>query len=295
LVGDFQTIERALSRINAHEIRSLPVVNKDKIVIGVVDVMDLTRSITESLKTMGDIQPKPYDSGKMRERNDFMGKTVGSLLTPEKKKTFVAANHLSLLLTVEYLVRTGQERFLIVDRDVLGNVHEQEQPEEFLDGIVTQSDCIKFLAENITLLRQEPLFQKTLSELGLGNRKPYIISHKEQAAKAFIEMTDKGFDSAAIVDDNGRLMAVISASDLKGLTRRNCVVLTENVENFLNRDWKRGWWVRPLTVDLSDPLFFVVLQFVSSKVHRMYIVDDDGLPIGEVNHLDILQILLQIQ
>jgi len=295
LVGDFQTLERALSRINAHEIRSLPVVNKDKIVIGCVDVMDLTRSIADSLKTMGDqtTAQQSFEKGKMR--NDFMSKSVSSLLTPDKKKCYVAANHISLLLAIEYLVRTGQERFLIVDRDVSGNVSEQNQPEEFLDGIVTQADCIKFLAENISLLRQEPLFQKTLNELGLGRRRPYTISHNEQAANAFIDMADRGFDSAAVVDDNGKLKACISASDLKGLTRRNCVILTETVEDFLNRDWKRGWWTRPLTVDLNDPLFFVVLQFVSSKVHRMYICTDDGTPTGEVNLLDILKILLQIR
>jgi len=84
LVGDFQTLERALSRINAHEIRSLPVVDKNKIVIGLIDIMDITRSIADSLKTMGDVhaQTSSFQPGKFR--NDFMSKTVGSLLDEKK-------------------------------------------------------------------------------------------------------------------------------------------------------------------------------------------------------------------
>jgi CBS domain-containing protein len=294
LVGDFQTLERALSRINAHEIRSLPVVDKNKIVIGLIDIIDITRSIAESLRTMGDVhaQTSSFQPGKFR--NDFMSKTVGSLLAEKKTKAYVAANHVSILLATQYLVATNQERFMIVDREVEGNVSEQKQPEEYLDGLITQSDVIKFLAQNSVLMRQEPLFQKTLRELNLGQRKPLILSHSEISSDAFIEMADKGFDSAAVVDDSGKLIANISAADLKGLTRRNCVILSDPLDNFLNRDWRRGWWAKPICVDLNDPLFFVVLQFVSSKVHRMYIVDNEGKPIGEVNHLDILKILLKI-
>jgi CBS domain-containing protein len=215
-------------------------------------------------------------------------------LLKKKSKAFVAANHVSILLATQYLVATNQERFMIVDREVEGNVSEQKQPEEYLDGLITQSDVIKFLAQNTVLMRQEPLFQKTLRELMLGQRKPLILSQSAISSDAFIEMADKGFDSAAVVDNSGKLIANISAADLKGLTRRNCVILSDPLENFLNRDWRRGWWAKPICVDLDDPLFFVVLQFVSSKVHRMYIVDDDGKPVGEVNHLDILKILLKI-
>jgi predicted transcriptional regulator len=97
LVGDFQTLERALSRINAHEIRSLPVVDKNKIVIGLIDIIDITRSIAESLRTMGDVhaQTSSFQPGKFR--NDFMSKTVGSLLAEKKTKAFVAANHVSFV------------------------------------------------------------------------------------------------------------------------------------------------------------------------------------------------------
>jgi hypothetical protein len=67
----------------------------------------------------------------------------------------------------------------IVDREVEGNVTgnfilfdlividslEQSHPEEFLDGICTQADVIRFLAQNTALLRREPLFQRRFAIL----------------------------------------------------------------------------------------------------------------------------------
>lgn len=73
----------------------------------------------------------------------FRSKVVGSLLAEKKTKAYVAANHVSILLATQYLVATNQERFMIVDREVEGNVSEQKQPEEYLDGLITQADVIK--------------------------------------------------------------------------------------------------------------------------------------------------------
>jgi CBS domain-containing protein len=275
-----------LSRINAHEIKSLPVVNKDKIVVGLIDIIDIAAIIGESLN---------HDDEQTDEvTNQIMTMTIGSVLTQAKRKPFIASNRLSLMHAIECLVSTNQERFVIVDREVTGFVEEQSQSEEFLDGICTQADAVRFLSQNTVLLMQEPLFQKTLSDLNLGKRLPLILSHRLNSYKAFMEMVTHGSDSAAVVDDSGKLLATISVSDLKGLTRRNCGILREPLYQFLKRDWSRGWWNRPITVSLSDPLYFVVLQFVSSKVHRMYIVDEEQKPIGDVNLLDALYILTQI-
>jgi len=294
LVGDFQTIERALSRINAHSIRSLPVVDKNKIVIGLIDIMDITKSIAESLRTMGDVhEVTAVLSQPGKARSDFMTKSVGSLLG--EKQYFVASNQMSLIDAVQYMVELDQERFMIVDRPVMGNVEKFTKPEESLDGMVTQADVVRFLAQNAALLRMEPIFQMSLRDLGIGSRTPLIVSQHEIASKAFIEMYEHRSDFAAVVDDYGRLMDTISASDLKGLNRSNCVSLSQTLDQFVNRDWKRGWWAKPITVELTDPLFFVVFQFVSSGVHRLYIVDSDGKPIGEVNHMDILKVLLRIR
>jgi len=293
LIGDYQTIERALSRINAHSIRSLPVVDANKIVVGLIDIMDIVTYIAESLKSKGDEHALTLQQ--IRVRFDFMSTKVSNLLQKERKKFYIASNQTSLFKAVEFMISTGEERFIIVDRDVPGEVAPFSQHEKELDGLVTQADAVRFLAQNIALLRQEPLFQKTLAELKLGTRTPLTVSQNEIASKAFIEMYEKKRDSQAVVDENGKLIGTISASDLKGLTRNNCTVLSQPLHIFLNRDWRRGWWSKPITVEMSDPLFFVVMQFVSSGVHRLYIVNVEGKPIAEVNHLDIIKVLPEIK
>jgi len=292
LIGDFQSVERALSRINAHEIRSLPVVNDKKFVTGLIDIMDITKYIIESIRNPNaSASDAPNVSG---FRQDFMTKAISNLFSLDKLPSYIASNQISLLQATRCFVKFDEERFMIVDRAVSGNVAQISNPEEYLDGLVTQSDVIRFLAQNSMLMRQDPHFQKTLQELNLGTRHPLIVSQNDQVSKAFLQMVENRTSSAAVVDNEGKLVANLSASDLKGLNRRNLNVLKSTTLEFLNRDWNRGWWTKPIYLNPRDPLYHVVLQFVASKVHRMYLIDDHGMPVGEVSQMDILKELLKI-
>jgi len=291
LIGDFQTLERALSRINAHEIRSLPVVNESKVVIGMIDIVDIANDIAESLKNLGIAVDDHFEG---RTRNDFMTKSVGSLLE-KRSKPYLASNQLSLFDTTIHFVRTGQDRFMIVDRIVNGDVAQQLGAEERLDGIVTQSDVIRFLAQNIALLREETLFQKTVEEMGLGKNAPLKFYDVEIARNAFIQMAEEGVSTACVISGDGKLIGNLNTSDLKGLNRRNCLALSLNVGDFLNRDWRRAWWSKPVCISLKDPLYVVVLLFVACKQHRLFILDNQGCPIGEISQMDIIKLIPQLK
>jgi len=283
LIGDTRTLERALSRINNHEILSLPVVDSNKSVIGIIDVLDLADAVNHALKG------KSIVNVQNRIRSDFMGRTIGNLLGQKSSKIYVISQHTSMYSAAQYLVDLKQERFLIVERKIQGDVAELTEPEPTgVDGLLTQSDILRFLAHNLVLLSQEPHFQKSLSELGLGTRKPKIVSLTDNVAQTFMEMGSSGTHGAAVVDSQGKLFANISVSDLKGMTRRNCVMLNSNIDEFLKRDRKRGWWVRPIVVDPTCSLHQLILMFVSSKVHRIYLIDNEGKPVGEINHADVL-------
>jgi len=284
LISDNQTIERALSRINAHEVHSLPVVDSNKDVIGLIDVLDITAAITSSLKD------KPIQN---KVRNDFMMKTVGALFLQKHTKSFCISNRVSLWVAAEQLVHTQQQRFLIVDRE--GEVSIQTQPEPHVDGLLTASDILRFLTQNVLLMRHEPIFMKKLKDLGLGTRAPKIVNMNDIAGEVFTEMGESGISGVAVVDAQGKLHSNLSASDLKGLTRKNVNILNSTVENYILRDRKRGWWVRPIVVNSDETLISVVLQFVCAKCHRMYLVDEDSKPVGEINHYDILKELIKLK
>jgi len=137
------------------------------------------------------------------------------------------------------------------------------------------------------VMRETPIFNKTLQDLGLGRNQPKCFNAKSPVADALKEINRLCCNGLAIVDDGGLLVGNFSASDLKGVTRRNCAILNSSVENFLSRDLKRPWWSRPICIELNDTLYHTVQQFVSLNVHRMYVVDN-GKPVGEITHHDVL-------
>lgn len=279
LISLYQTIERALSRIQAHDINSLPVVNSAGI-IGIIDALSIVNAFVDTLKTGDNMISK-----------DFLNKTIFSLFT-EKSNTWLISRSVSLLSAAAHFVQTKQERFLVVERSIKSEVELMSGPEINVN-IITVADILRILVQNGMLLKNDAIFRKSLAELDLGRNLPKIISCKEITANAIKELGTSGCVGAAVVDQDGKLVSTFSHTDVKGINRRNCLTLNLPLEDFLARDIKRGWWVRPVCVQLSDTLYQTLLQFVGMKVHKMYIVDPDNKPIGEISRLDILRKILQ--
>lgn len=286
LIGEDRLVERALSRINSHNIHSIPVVSASgKGVIGTIDILDIIHALIAA------IDKNATSSIQQTMRREFMNQKVANLLS---KKSYVISNQANLYSAVRCMLEYQQDRFVVVNRPIEGDVAQFTQPEMDVDGIFTLSDVLKFLVSNSMLMRKEELFNKSIRELGLGKNEPKKFHYKKCVADAFREIGRLCSDGLAIVDDNGVLVGNLSASDLKGVTRNNCPILNNTVEDFLNRDQKRGWWERPFCLDLNDSLYHTVHQFVSTGIHRAYIVDQQGHPIGEVNHRDILAQLWKV-
>jgi len=289
LVGKKQPLERALSRINTHNILSLPVVDEDSpvgAVIGLLDVLDIIAAVSESAE--GSPTARPRRNTLFTPIQEIMGK-------PGHQPTYLISTQTSLYQAVHYFATSGIQRVMIVDRAIEeGTVVEQTKPEEMVVGLLTQSDLVRFVAENFVWMKREPIFQKTLQELNLGKKKPITVDQSIQAYQAFMEIHRHGREGIAMVDSNGKLIANVSASNIKGMTRRNYQLLFRPLTQYLARDRKRGWWQLPLCTTLDTKLEQVVLQFVAAKVHRMYICDEEGRPTGEVSLSDVMAQLRDI-
>jgi len=189
---------------------------------------------------------------------------------------------------MNYFLRLDVKRFLVIDRSLYEEVREQTFPESKIDGLLTESDIFRFLSSNSTWMKREPLFQKSLTELKLGQTTPIIVDSQEFAGTAFSILRTQKRTDAAIVDSTGALISILSVSDLKGLNRKNSYVLNLSIENFFKHDKKKSWWEKPSVVELSDSLYETVLQFNCTRRHVVYIVDEKGRPVGEVNQQDVL-------
>jgi len=296
LIGDNKLLERTLTRISKHNVHTLPVVNtpansgqQSVGIVGTIDVLDIIHALIYAIdqSSQSSNQPNQPQNLNMPQkiRREFMNKPVSEFVS---KNCFVVSTTASLWDAVKGFVETDQDRFLIVDRQVQGNVTKFSQPENDIDGVLTLSDVLKFLVANSMFMREEPMFSKTLKELGLGRTKPNTINHTAFAADAFRQMDRSSHDGLAVINDDGVLIGNLSACDLKGVTRQNCPILNTPVEDFLLRDQKREWFYRPLALDINDTLYHTIHQFASLGKQRFYFVDQQGRPIGEISRRDII-------
>jgi CBS domain-containing protein len=284
LVNSNQTVDRALSRINTHNIHSIPVVDANSnsgAVIGILDILDIILVLSET-----------WDNNSTRaQRREKLTLPISDLMSRDTHPpTFIMSIHTSLFDAFKQFAQTKISRVMVVERQLENAVVQQDKPEDMVIGLLTESDLIRFASENLMWIQKEKAFQQTLRQLNLGQRKPIIIQPNILAYQAFQEIhKNEGREGVALVDNTGKLVANVSVSNIKGLTRANMQLLFRPLTDFLSRDRKRGWWQLPICATLDTTLEYLLLLFTATKVHRIYIIDDDGKPIGEVSLSDVIQ------
>jgi CBS domain-containing protein len=283
-----QSLEYALYLINKFRVFSLPVLNSSDAMIGLVDVLDIVKELVSWCDG-------GYNEDKVKA---FLASPVDTLflhqLDKDRSKSYCISRHCSALVAIQEMLFLNRSRFLIVDRELAGNVEELPGPENFFQGIISTTDVLRFLCKFPTWLKREKFFNQKIRDLfGSDFKKPRIVNQKEITGKVFSEMASKGFKGFAVVDDGGKLVFNISPSDLKGITANNWHLLNKPLSEFLREDRTRDWWWEPICVDLDASLYETMQQFVCTKVHRMYIVDKAGIPTGELNHKQVLRQVLE--
>ena len=101
--------------------------------------------------------------------------------------------------------------------------------------------------------------------------------------------TNRGFSAAPVIDEAGRPVGVLSQADILIYDRENAAPAATG-----------GACVRADAVrDLMTPVVFsvspdtpaprVIEELLALRVHRLFVVDADGVLIGVISALDILQ------
>lgn len=288
LISDDKLLERTLSRISKHNIHAMPVISAtDRNIIGTIEVLDIIHALISAIDKVDETSTTIQQN----VRKEFMNKKVSEYVS---KNSYVISAKASLYDAVKGFVEHQQDRFVIVDRIVEGGTAKFGNTENDVVGMLTTSDILRFLVSNSYFMREEPLFSKSLKELGLKEIEPKVVNSKEVVAEAFKQMGKYGHDGLAVVDDEGKLIGNLSACDLKGVTRFNCPILNSSVQDFLNRDQKREWFSRPIVLEWTDSLYLSIHQFVSLAKRRFYFVDKAGKPTGEVSRREVIEQLWKV-
>jgi CBS domain-containing protein len=176
-----------------------------------------------------------------------------------------------------------------------------------LANIITQSAVVHMLAECAGLDWFENWGTKTLDELGLPNTKPFYllkVKEDEPVLKAFLLMRQKGIGGLPVVDASGKhAVGNISIRDIQYLLTAPEIYKdyrTITVSDFLSA--VRTYLTKQetdspllhgvITCKRGDTMKEVILKLDSKKIHRIYVIDENGLLEGVITLRDIISKLV---
>jgi CBS domain-containing protein len=143
----------------------------------------------------------------------------------------------------------------------------------------------------------------------------HVVSIPEDAPlhEAIAVLTDRGFSGAPVINEAGRPVGVISRSDILVHDRNTPAFARPMPEYYMRSDLRAtlgedvgGFQVeavdRTLVRDVMTPVVFsvrpdaparqVIEEVLHLRVHRLFVIDRDGVLIGVIAMSDILRRLL---
>jgi len=157
-------------------------------------------------------------------------------------------------------------------------------------NILSQSDITQFMADNKRLWSS--LGHKTVEQLSLGTDTVICMSQHACAIHAFYLMSFNKVTAVAVVDSDEKLVANISASDIRGLTQEKFGMLLLPITEFFAK-LTGAKFKSALSVKKTSKLSDVIHLLMTYKVHRVWLVDDAERPIGLISITDVMKMLVR--
>jgi CBS domain-containing protein len=150
----------------------------------------------------------------------------------------------------------------------------------------------------------------TAAELMTPN--PVSLEDNALVSEAVALLTDRGFSAAPVIDEAGRPVGVVSRTDLLIHDREQGGIMAppdwydaDDLERDFSATERTGLHVQRIDTtrvrDIMTPVVFcvapdtladkVVEQMVAMNVHRLFVVDTDGILVGVISALDVLRFL----
>ncbi|GBC02461.1 hypothetical protein RclHR1_04640004 [Rhizophagus clarus] len=296
------TIEEAFDVLLAENILSVPVYRLwrgHKQPIAIVNVVDLVAFVC--------LQPifnngNSCESSNFNSKSIFLQNSIGELVGLSAESTHLTICHPDDLLidTLELFTRKQVHRVLVTERRPVEDQDGEEviNEDEVKPCFISQTDIVRFLFQHNHQLGKildtyaSEVSNRTIRLIGRNSLlgQPSSITIHDQALTAFKKIHQDGVSAVAVVGDDGTLVGEVSAADLRGLNRERLSDLTKPVIMFLKSS--KGDLTKPLTCHGKFTLSQVMAGIIRSKAHRVWVVDEDDVPIGVITLSDILSMFL---
>jgi len=195
-----------------------------------------------------------------------------------RRNPFHSVKQGTSLLHVVELLSHGNRRVAVVDNN--GDAV----------NIISQSSVLRFFQEHMHQLKS--LLEVKIADCPVGTSPVITVSKETRAIDVFRLMDHHMRSGVAVVDSTGHLVGNTSGYDLKLFIQTPSVkVLQFPIMQFLNE-------IRSDNIDISTPvitchthdnLAMLIGKLVATKVHRVFIVEDDFKPLRVISVVDILK------
>jgi len=159
-------------------------------------------------------------------------------------------------------------------------------------GIISQGQLFQEIAKKWTFDADVTFAELTKAKYVTS---PVIsIRNTAKAYEAFEKMSTANLSGLAVVNEEGKIIHNTSATDIKlWLIASN--TLDESIEQFLINVRKMSLQDKyPITIcTLKDGIKKAVAKLQATKYHRLWIVDQNGCPIGVLALTDIFRLIVE--
>lgn len=284
-----ETVQQALVKLRQWNVLSAPLVSvaeggQDYVVVGIVDVVVILQGLVQDLdrnesETNQEGVVRQFFQKKLAELPNWF-RDGGFFLVPWNGEGVP-----SLLEVIQnvFLTKwppwTNHRAVILNEQGLVGD-------------ILTQTDIVRYVYKHVHELGE--LAETPIKELQLAtvwNTPVATLPKSTKAIDAFRLMLKEYMSAYPIVEEvGGPLLGNISTSDLRGFLPEQVKDLELPVIEFLQRHENRA--LVPITCMEDDSLSVLLSRMVKHRLHRIYIADGRGAPVGVVTMTDILRILV---
>lgn len=280
------TVAEALAELGKHNVLSAPVVlaasiedQESDTFLGIVDMNTMLHALVTAVQEKtAHTSPEDSDGKFLQQLRDTWSEvSQRKLITltgegADVSLQFRTALHATLrdLLTHAFVPAHRPPVHRVAVFDTRGRISQ----------IVSQTDVVRHLDAHVKELGM--LGHKTLRELHFLHE-VVSVPAKYTAASAFHTMHAKHVSGVAVVDEHGRVVKNLSASDIRAVQGGHTLGrLLEPVGEFAPD--------RPLVTLRPDDVFMHAIHVLAAdRLHHVFIVDEHMHPIGTVSLTDVLR------
>ncbi|XP_049849026.1 uncharacterized protein LOC126317091 [Schistocerca gregaria] len=282
--------EVALKKLNKFQILSLPVYTSDsthkfKNFINILDLVTFIMRIVQIHRKESTFSSQSWQEILNTEsmwRNATCGMIIKDFKLQQEKCLYLSSDSsVSSLVRAVFTLRSFHRIA------VFNNVNDTK-----LLGIITQGTLVRYLY-NI-LDHSDPFFLQSIDVLHLDHSTTHFVNQNVTISKAFELCRAHHMNGVGVVDDEGKLIGNVSASDMRNV--QNYTV--DDIVKFCSKPcaWLKVYAAKecypiPISVSPDVNINDVLNLFVGTRIHRVYVIDQDKKPLSVIQLGDIISLI----